>query len=173
MLFVGGHHNMQDIITPQNPETNHERRTECLEIYKLYVEMADRISSRRQTANSFFLTINTAIATLVSYANLDDNYCWIISIAGVTLCCVWHRMICSYKNLNSGKFKVIHEIESKLLIAPYTAEWKTIGEGKNNKLYKPFSKVEVWVPFIFMALHMVVLIKCIGGILWRLLPCVH
>jgi hypothetical protein len=32
-----------------------------LEQYKLYVEMADRIGARRQAANTFFLTINTAL----------------------------------------------------------------------------------------------------------------
>src|SRR5256885_4461010 len=41
-----------------------------LEQYKLYVEMADRISSRRLTANSFFLTINSAIIALGGYAAL-------------------------------------------------------------------------------------------------------
>ena len=30
------------------------------ELYKLAVEMADRVSARRSLANSFFLTINTA-----------------------------------------------------------------------------------------------------------------
>src|SRR4051794_11322497 len=32
--------------------------------YKLYTEMADRISARRALANTFFLTLNTAIFTL-------------------------------------------------------------------------------------------------------------
>ena len=32
-----------------------------LEIYKLYVQSADNISARRQSANSFFLSVNTAI----------------------------------------------------------------------------------------------------------------
>jgi hypothetical protein len=36
-----------------------------LEQYKLYVEMADRISQRRGLTNTFFLTLNTAIFTLV------------------------------------------------------------------------------------------------------------
>ena len=31
-----------------------------LEQYKIYVEMADRISARRGLANTFFLTLNTA-----------------------------------------------------------------------------------------------------------------
>ena len=32
------------------------------EIYKIAVEMADRISARRGVANSFFLTINTTVS---------------------------------------------------------------------------------------------------------------
>jgi len=32
-----------------------------VELYKLAVEMADRISARRGVANSFFLTINTGL----------------------------------------------------------------------------------------------------------------
>ena len=34
---------------------------QLLEQYKLYVEMADRISQRRGAANTFFLTFNTAV----------------------------------------------------------------------------------------------------------------
>ena len=37
-----------------------------LEQYRLYVEMADRVSARRGLANSFFLTLNTGIFTLVA-----------------------------------------------------------------------------------------------------------
>lgn len=38
-----------------------------LDIYKMYVGLADKISERRQSANSFFLSINTAIVGLVGY----------------------------------------------------------------------------------------------------------
>src|SRR3954447_154985 len=37
-----------------------------MEQYKLYVEMTDRISSRRALANTFFLTLNSAVLTLVA-----------------------------------------------------------------------------------------------------------
>ena len=37
-----------------------------LEQYKLYVEMADRISARRSTANTFFLTLNTLLVGALS-----------------------------------------------------------------------------------------------------------
>jgi hypothetical protein len=39
-------------------------RGHLLEQYKLYIEMADRISSRRQSANSFFLSLNTTLVAL-------------------------------------------------------------------------------------------------------------
>lgn len=37
-----------------------------LEQYKLYVEMADRVSSRRGLANTFFLTLNSGILTVLA-----------------------------------------------------------------------------------------------------------
>ena len=48
-----------------------EYNAHLLEQYKLYVQMADNISARRQTANSFFLTLNTTIAGLVGYINAN------------------------------------------------------------------------------------------------------
>ena len=38
-----------------------------LDQYKLYVEMADRISSRRNSANIFFLTLNSTILTIIGF----------------------------------------------------------------------------------------------------------
>jgi hypothetical protein len=41
-----------------------------LEQYKLYMEMADWVSARRNLASTFFLTLNTALATgLFAIAN--------------------------------------------------------------------------------------------------------
>lgn len=62
------------------------------EQYKLYVEMADKISARRQTANTFFLTINTAaVALLGAVLPSTDrllNTAWyvVVGLAGLLLC---------------------------------------------------------------------------------------
>ena len=138
-----------------------------LEIYKIYVEMADRISTRRQSANSFFLSINTALVALIGYVQLGQKtgqstgFHWIVSLAGMAICYTWYRLIKSYKDLNSGKFKVIHEIERRLPISPYDAEWEALGRGKDAKLYLPFTKIEMAVPWIFFSLHSVVLLRVI------------
>jgi len=135
-----------------------------MEQYKLYLEMADRISSRRQTANSYFLTLNTVLLSLVSYLSLgteQKKWYWLVAIAGIVLSYMWYRLIRSYKNLNSAKFKVIHEIEAKLPMAPYDAEWEAIGRGKAPELYLPFTHVEIYVPWVFITLHAAVVLQCI------------
>ncbi len=133
-----------------------------LEQYKLFVESTDRISNRRLSANSFFLTINTVIVGLVGYVNLGDkeigNLFFLISIAGIILNFTWYRMIRSYYSLNSGKFKVIHEIEKNLPLALFYAEWKVVGNGKDSKKHLPFTKVEKNIPWVFLVIHLLVFI---------------
>ena len=158
---------IDELFKKPEQEYGGDYRAHYIEIYKLYVEMADRISSRRQSANSFFLSVNTAIIAVVSYIQLGlskgerSDFYWLISLAGMALCYMWYRLIRSYKDLNSGKFKVIHSIEDNLPISPYDAEWESIGRGKDPKLYLPFTKVEMVVPWIFFILHLVVFVRVI------------
>ena len=136
-----------------------------LEQYKLYVEMADRISARRQTANSFFLSINTAIVALISYINfgskITTDFYWLVSLSGAVLCYMWYRLIRSYKDLNSAKFKVVHEMEQELPSAPYDIEWDKAGRGKDPKLYLPFTHIEMIIPWVFFTIHTIVFLESV------------
>ena len=142
-------------------------RNDVLDIYKIYLEMADRISARREKTNSYFLTINTALVGVVTYLSLSDSSCPIfishlpIAIAGITLSYLWYRIIRSYRDLNSAKFKIIHKIEQMLPLAPYDTEWDAVGRGKDKKLYLPFTHVEIYVPWVFVILHFYVLLRTI------------
>ena len=69
---------------------------------------------------------------------------------------LWYRLIRSYKDMNSGKFKVIHEIEKQLPLKPYDAEWTALGRGKDPSLYLPFTNIELFVPWVFFAIHLFV-----------------
>ncbi len=152
------------LFNPQDDYPADKLADHRLEQYKLYLEMADRISSRRQSANSYFLTLNTALLSLVGYLSLGEGkpkWYWLIAVVGMILSYMWYRLIRSYKDLNTAKFKVIHEIETKLPIAPYDAEWEAVGRGKAPKLYLPFTHVEKVVPWIFGVLHAVVLLQCV------------
>ena len=133
-----------------------------LEQYKIYLTSAENISNRRQTANAFFVTVNTVLVSLVSYLNLgvsnSSKLFWTISLAGIAISYMWYRLVRSYKDLNSAKFTIIREIEKKLPISPYDAEWQAVGKGKNAKLYLPFTHIELFIPWVFTILHFVVLL---------------
>ncbi len=62
-------------ITPSSYATEGDKnyRTAILEQYKLYVEMADRVSSRRGLTNTFFLTLNTLVFTLFACTKRFEN----------------------------------------------------------------------------------------------------
>lgn len=133
-----------------------------LEQYKIFVAATEAISSRRQTANSFFVTINTVLISFTSYFNfsehMEHNALLVVSLAGLAISFMWYRLIRSYKGLNTAKFKVIREIENHLPLKPYDAEWEAVDRGNDPALYLPFTSVEVFVPLVFMFLHMFIFV---------------
>lgn len=142
-------------------------RDHLLEIYKSYLEMADRISERREKANSFFLAVNTALVALLAKdafgaVPASPRFLEIlVPGAAMVLCFLWYRIVRSYRDLNSAKFKVVHQIERLLPLRPYDAEWESVGRGKNPKLYLPFTHVERFVPWLFMAFHLVLALAAV------------
>jgi len=127
------------------------------EQYKLYVDMSDKISSRRLTANTFFVTLNSAILAFQSFIALS----LIIALAGVVLGYMWYKLICSYSKLNEAKFKVIHEIENKLPYKLFDAEWEALERGKNSKVYLSFTSIEKYIPIVFIMLHLIILLQSV------------
>jgi hypothetical protein len=134
-----------------------------LEQYKLYLQMADKISDRRTTANTFFLTINTGLVSAIGIANysslkISPALMIIVALAAMVLCYSWQRILRSYRGLNSAKFTVIHEIEKHLPLRPYDAEWEAVGRGQDSKRYLPFTHVEIFVPWIFITIYAVLVV---------------
>src|SRR5215216_4109139 len=78
-----------------------EFHNHLLEQYKLYVEMADKISERRQSANTFFFTICTALITALGIAwpraiSLMGTVWFVaVAVAGILLSNFWRRLILS------------------------------------------------------------------------------
>lgn len=144
---------------------NEKWHSHLVDQYKLYVEMADRISQRRTTANSYFLSVNAAILAFVGYLTSKEttDHLWVIGIAGITLSLLWFSIIRSYKHLNTAKWLVVHEIEKRLPISPYDAEWDFVQRGTNPRLYRPITHIESWIPWIFAGLHLIVVLRTFPG----------
>jgi hypothetical protein len=129
--------------------------------YKLYVEAANATSERRQATNQFFLGMTTGLCVLIGYlyseeANGDlKKLVWCVPIAGALVSWFWMRLLESYSQLNTAKYKVIHAMESRLPLAPFKAEWACLDEGKNPKVYAPLTQIESRVPRSFLVVFIV------------------
>jgi len=145
--------------TKENYGNEYEKH--FFEQYRLYIEGAEKISDRRQTANNYFITINTALITLLGLSfqiSFLEGFSWVRSViagVGIIICIIFWHLLRSYKQLNTGKFKVIHEIEQHLPLALYDYEWKILGEGRDKKIYYPFSHIELLIPWAFGLIYLV------------------
>jgi len=160
----------------ENNKYGEKFKEQLLEQYKLYVEMADRISERRMQTNKFYISLLSGLlallSILVSIGNLNQTLTFVIvSLLGMALCILWHINIRSYRQLNSGKFKVIHEMEQNLPFPCYDKEWEILGKGKEKSKYFQFTRVEKYIPLIlsipYIFLFLYTLASLLIPLVWK------
>lgn len=154
------------------------------EIYEMAVEMADRVSARRLAANAFFVTVNTALAGLVTFAysqvTSDHRFIlWIISLVGILLSLTWFFAIRSYKRLNRAKFEVIQELETELEFDYFKKEWESLRRAISNDdepkqlrdrwikwkdRYTDLTSIESVVPIVFGLIYVAFLVVALIGV---------
>ena len=147
-----------------------------LDEYKLYVEMQDKISSRREETNRFYVTLLSALLallTLVAGSGTGPAFQGIqwamipaAAFLGMAICALWFGTIRSFRQLNKAKFLVINEMEQSLPYACYKREWELMkGRAKERKYLTPTQVVEA-VPILFIIPYLFLLVWSI----WPLLP---
>lgn len=144
-------------LQSQSPEAyGDEYRAHLLEQYKLYVGTSQQISERRQQSNNYLLTLNSSLVGLyVALLSSFGHHWWnvLIPVAGLFVCFIWHSLVESYKDLNTAKFAVIHELEEQLPVALFRYEWHVCGRGKDKDKYIPLTHLERWIPWMFGILY--------------------
>lgn len=145
-----------EILTAETEDSYGERyRGDFLTLYRDYVASADAISSRRTAANSFFVSINTALIGVRGYFEVNNNETVVVLAAvGILLSLVWNRMIQSYRTLNGSKFRVIQMMEKQLPLAAYTAEEYVQKTAPSR--HRALTSVETYVPLLFALLHVAI-----------------
>ncbi len=135
--------------------TDHKDHT-LIEIYKIHVELADRVSQRREGANRLYVTLLSALAVLIGiiarfgFGALNQEILLpFIGIMGSIISVSWWIVIRSYRQLNTGKFNMLHELEEKLPYNPFMREWQLLDEGKNIRIYAKLTTVESVLPIFF------------------------
>lgn len=138
-------------------------RSQLLEQYRMFVQTSETLVGRRQTVNTFFLSINSlllaAISVFAGEGRMTESFAGLavlaLAIAGTVLSYSWWRLVRSYRQLNAGKFKVIHLLEERLPASIFKAEWEALGSGKDKSKYSPFTTAEARIPHIFFGLYIV------------------
>ena len=142
-----------------------ENQHELLEIYKLHAELADRVSQRREGANRLYVSLLTGILILlVAFLRYGAGIVpvWVILMAagilGMALSASWFIIVRSYRQLNSGKFDTLHELEENLAYPFFRREWELLKEGKDKNRYWKLTVVENFLPVIFLALFFTLIV---------------
>jgi hypothetical protein len=122
----------------------------------LYLAGAEKISERRESANRYFMGLNSVFiisgSFLIEHVSFKKDLIILlfgILLLGLISSTIFYYLINSYKQLNTAKFKLLHRIEESLPLNLYSHEWEILGKGEDNKKYFPFSHVEKMVPFVF------------------------
>lgn len=137
--------------------------SQVLDLYKLAVEMADRVSARRSTANTFYLSLQTAgLAVLGFVTSLPSEpsrgVLIAICLVGAATGVIWFLQLRSYRDLNRAKFDVINDLETRLPVAVFSAEWKSLKQDPVSRWrprYAELGTVERVVPWFFVATNLI------------------
>ncbi len=131
-------------------------KQELLEIYKLHAELADRVSQRREGANRLYVSLLTGILIfLAAFLRFGtggipaDIVLFVCGIFGFALSISWFIVIRSYRQLNTGKFAALDELEDKLAFPFFRREWEILKKGESKKNYWKLTVVEISLPVVF------------------------
>ena len=146
---------MRNKVNLINKPYNKKELPILLEQYKLISESADKITDKRQSTNNFYLGVNSFILAVASYLAVSkvNTVSILISVSGLLVSVVWLKNINSFKQLNSAKFKVIHELEEYLPARVYQKEDEYLQKG-----YYKLTAVEKWIPIIFGVLYVIIIL---------------
>ena len=156
------------------PEGRKEKKDALLEQYKMFQKSSEDLVSRRQSVNSFYISVNSALVALLGVVqgvmeSSSKAYVMLfMCITGIILDVSWINILNAYGTLNGAKMKVIRLIEEQLPILLYDTEWKVMSDKLNNKKYVSFTNSEKRVPKLFAAVYGILIIVMLVLIFFQL-----
>lgn len=136
-----------------------------LEQYKIYVADVGNIGTRYAATNVFYLSVITALLTLLALAGADKPLAKIggvlffaISFSAILICWVWLKTIDFYSVLFGAKFDVLREIEKSLDFKIYAREREILLARKVEWLTKNERRVPALLMWLFASIAVAKLI---------------
>jgi len=127
---------------------------ELIDQYTTYVNTTLNVSNRRMRNNRFYVLLLSGtlavISVLADTQVIQELGLLIAGVLGSALCVLWYLSIVSYKQLNSGKYEVIAEMEENLPFSPFDREWEILEQGENRRTYVTHTWVERKIPLVLV-----------------------
>lgn len=131
--------------------------------YKFFALSTQHLSERRQAATQTYLTVNTAIFSLLAFLVKGRLEGWALMLTslplfvlGILACLIWYKIIMQYKALIGWRYEQLMAMEHTLPESHqmYVKEWKEFFEPRAKERFS-FSLLEKWLPRLFLALYVV------------------
>lgn len=127
-------------------KTIKEERILRLEQYKIMVSSTEKVTEQRLKVNNLFFTVISSILSVAflfgktfKFSNYSIIGVLVLTIMAFLATFFWEKLINSYGQLNTGKFKVIDKIERDLRTNMFEDEWKIL---TTEIKYKPNTETE-------------------------------
>ncbi len=145
--------------------------------YKFFAKSTQFLTERRQSAHRVYLSVNTAIfavmAFLIKDAKIEVTKLVLANlplvIVGILVCCAWLKFINQYKELINWRYGQLMGMEKTLKNSHrmYIKEWQDFFKPFSGKEKFGFSRLEAWLPKLFIALYLSYEIFLIRWIVFR------
>jgi len=140
-------------------------------LYKELLTYMEQLGGRRQAANQFFLTLNTAVIGALGYAYTNPKLARgtlkpvfiVAGTFGCVLACQWWRLIRSHEARFKADFEILHTLEERLPARIFKVEQSlffAVDESKKRIPYVSLMVIERSVSAVFIVLYF--LLACYG-----------
>jgi hypothetical protein len=153
---------MVDPAVTQQPETSVVNK---FDEYRFIAESTQHLSERRQAASQTYLTINTAIFAVIAFLIKDAGFRgWTLALVSLPLfavgslvCIIWQKIVAQYKALIGWRYDQLMAFEDSPALKGnyrlYRKEWEDFFQHRQGKERFGFSRLELWLPRLFLALY--------------------
>lgn len=143
------------------------------EEYKFFAESTQRLTDRRLAASQTFMSVNTVVFGVLSFVlngAVTKNWGRIalslpLFAVGALACLLWHHTIAQYRTLIGWRYDELMAMEREDAMRGshqfYLKEWEHFYGIPKPKSHFGFSRVEVWLPRLFIAVYAIYLVSLV------------
>lgn len=117
-----------------------EDRQLLLEQYKIMVGSTEKVTDQRMRVNNLFFTVTSSILSIslvvgkaFEFSVVGAIGMLVLALMAFVVTFLWEKLVRSYGKLNTGKFKVIDQIEKRLRTNMFENEWNILQQDVGYK----------------------------------------